>query len=110
MKILVLYSSTDGHTVKICSYISKKLQQNHLVEMTKISNDDKINFSIYDFIIIGASIRYGTYRKIFLKFPFRVEWIIKLDQNPFTSFCLRFVILFPIDCSIVYLIRLTFVE
>ena len=36
--------------------------------MTKISNDDKINFSIYNFIIIGASIRYGTYRKIFLKF------------------------------------------
>ena len=68
MKILVLYSSTDGHTLKICSYLSKKLQQNHLVEINRISNDEKINFSIYDFIIIGASIRYGTYRKIFLKF------------------------------------------
>ena len=68
MKILVLYSSTDGHTTKICSFLTKKLQKNHLVEMTKINNDEKFNFSTYDFIIIGASIRYGTYRKIFLKF------------------------------------------
>ena len=68
MKILVLYSSTDGHTIKICSYLSKKLQQNHFVEMNKISNDEKVDFSNYDFIIIGASIRYGSYRKIFLKF------------------------------------------
>ena len=68
MKILVLYSSTDGHTTKICSFLTKKLQKNHLVEMTKINNDEKFNFSTYDFIIIGASIRYGSYRKIFLKF------------------------------------------
>ena len=68
MKILILYSSTDGQTIKICSYLSNKLQQNHLVEMTKINNNKKINFANYDFIIIGASIRYGSYRKTFLKF------------------------------------------
>ena len=68
MKILILYSSIDGHTKKICSFISSKLKQNHIIEMNEIDNDEKIKFYIYDFIIVGASIRYGTYRKSFLKF------------------------------------------
>ena len=68
MKILILYSSIDGHTKKICSFISNKLKQNHIIEMDKIDNEKKIKFYIYDFIIVGASIRYGTYRKSFLKF------------------------------------------
>ena len=68
MKILILYSSIDGHTKKICSFISNKLKQNHIIEMNEINNDENIKFDIYDFIIIGASIRYGTYRKSFLKF------------------------------------------
>ena len=68
MKILILYSSIDGHTKKICSFISNKLKQNHIIEMSEINNDQNVKFDIYDFIIIGASIRYGTYRKSFLKF------------------------------------------
>ena len=36
--------------------------------MDEINNDENVKFDIYDFIIIGASIRYGTYRKSFLKF------------------------------------------
>ena len=68
MKILILYSSIDGHTKRICSFISNKLKQNHIIEMNEINNDQKVKFYIYDFIIIGASIRYGTYRKSFLKF------------------------------------------
>ena len=68
MKILILYSSIDGHTKKICSFISNKLKQNHIIEINEINNDEKVKFYIYDFIIIGASIRYGSYRKSFLKF------------------------------------------
>ena len=68
MKILILYSSIDGHTKKICSFIANKLKQNNIIEMKEINNDHKIKIHIYDFIIIGASIRYGTYRKSFLKF------------------------------------------
>ena len=68
MKILILYSSIDGHTEKICSFISNKLKQNHIIEMNEINNNQKIKFYMYDFIIIGASIRYGTYRRSFLKF------------------------------------------
>ena len=68
MKILILYSSIDGHTKKICSFISSKLKQNHIIKMNEINNDEDFKFYFYDFIIVGASIRYGTYRKSFLKF------------------------------------------
>ena len=68
MKILILYSSIDGHTKNICSFISNKLKKNHIIEMSEIDKDEKIKFYFYDFIIVGASIRYGTYRKSFLKF------------------------------------------
>ena len=68
MKILILYSSIDGHTKKICSFISSILKQNHIIEMNEINNDEDFKFYFYDFIIIGASIRYGSYRKSFLKF------------------------------------------
>ena len=68
MKILILYSSIDGHTKKICSFISNKLKQNHIIEINEINNDKDFKLYLYDFIIIGASIRYGTYRKLFLKF------------------------------------------
>ena len=68
MKILILYSSIDGHTKKICSFISSKLKQNHIIEMNEINNYEDFKFYFYDFIIVGASIRYGTYRKSFLKF------------------------------------------
>ena len=68
MKILILYSSVDGHTKKICSFISSKLKQNHIIEMNEINNEEDFKIYLYDFIIVGASIRYGTYRKSFLKF------------------------------------------
>ena len=68
MKILILYSSIDGHTKKICSFISSMLKENHIIEMNEINNYENFKLNIYDFIIVGASIRYGTYRKSFLKF------------------------------------------
>ena len=68
MNVLILYSSTDGHTKDICEYISKIIRSNNKIEILKIENKTEINFSIYDLIIIGASIRYGTYRKNFLRF------------------------------------------
>ena len=53
MKILILYSSIDGHTKNICSFISNKLKQNHIIEMSEIDKDEKIKFYFYDFIIVS---------------------------------------------------------
>ena len=68
MKILILYSSIDGHTKNICSFISSKLKQDHTIQLNEINNEEDYKINLYDFIIVGASIRYGTYRKSFLKF------------------------------------------
>lgn len=70
MNTLILYSSVDGHTKKICQYIADKLQSNtantvdliQLSEFTKQANYTEA-FANYDTIVIGASIRYGKHRK-----------------------------------------------
>ena len=89
MKILILYSSVDGHTKTICSFISSNLKKNHIIEMNEINNDEDFKFYFYDFIIIGASIRYGTYRKSFLKFI--NENHIKLQKSKTAFFSVNIV-------------------
>ena len=70
MNILILYSSTDGHTKKISEFIHDILCKRNNVQISNINNfvQSDSNLSKYDFVLIGASIRYGTYRKDFLKF------------------------------------------
>jgi len=58
-RILIIYSSTDGHTIKISKYISKILT----ATVDHVSIKDPIpSLKKYDGIIIGASIRYGFHR------------------------------------------------
>ncbi|WP_434353228.1 menaquinone-dependent protoporphyrinogen IX dehydrogenase [Psychrobacter sp. HD31] len=71
MKTLILYSTVDGQTKKICQYIADevKANSNKTVEMAMLSDFAKQpNFADYDDIIIGASIRYGKHRKYVQQF------------------------------------------
>ena len=70
MNILILYSSIDGHTKKICEFIYNIICTQNNIEIFNLNDFVKTetNLSKYDFILIGASIRYGTYRRNFLKF------------------------------------------
>lgn len=70
MNILILYSSTDGHTKKISMFIHDIIYKGNNVQIYNINNfvQSENDLSKYDFVLIGASIRYGTYRKNFLKF------------------------------------------
>ena len=61
-KILIIYSTTDGHTKKICNYISEKLEQNFRSKIISLGKSENIDLTKYDFIIIGASIRYGKHK------------------------------------------------
>lgn len=61
---LILYSSTDGHTIKICRELQSViggLKQN--VEINSIDEGLHIDLSRFDKIVIGASIRYGKHNK-----------------------------------------------
>ena len=59
-RTLITYSSVDGHTKTICEKISKQAE-NSVVDILPL--DAGINLNQYEKIIIGASIRYGKYRK-----------------------------------------------
>ena len=50
MKILILYSSIDGHTKNICSFISSKLKQDHTIQLNEINNEEDFKFYLYDFM------------------------------------------------------------
>tara|TARA_B100000900_G_scaffold203334_1_gene172429 strand:+ start:50 stop:565 length:516 start_codon:yes stop_codon:yes gene_type:complete len=64
---LLIFSSVDGHTKKICNRIKSSLDDSStkLIDLNEVSNIDIEN---YDQIIIGASIRYGKHRPELYKF------------------------------------------
>ena len=62
-KLLILYSTIDGHTKNICEYINKKLKNKKNVSISKLEDSEKLNLKNFDEIIIGASVRYGYHRK-----------------------------------------------
>lgn len=67
-KILIVFSSVDGHTFKISNKIKDIfIREGHGVDIISIDKYSKISTE-YDFILIGASIRYGNYRKSFYEF------------------------------------------
>ncbi|RLD75464.1 MAG: menaquinone-dependent protoporphyrinogen IX dehydrogenase, partial [Bacteroidetes bacterium] len=68
MKIGIIYSTTNGHTQKICNAIAKHLQDKEIT--VEIYPLDSFNQSITDFdvFVIGASIRYGKHKKEVRKF------------------------------------------
>lgn len=58
-KVLIIYSTTDGHTIKISKFIAAVLR----ATVTIVSINDTIpSLSNFDGVIIGASIRYGFHR------------------------------------------------
>ena len=64
-KILVLYSTTDGHTVEICKRIRQGLQaRGNEVELRDLKDDPRLESGSFDKIVIGASIRYGKHQPL----------------------------------------------
>jgi menaquinone-dependent protoporphyrinogen oxidase len=59
---LIIYSSTDGHTKKICEYILSIIEQKYNTKLISINSVHCEILEEYDLIIIGASIRYGKHK------------------------------------------------
>ena len=70
-KTLIIYSTTDGHTKKICNYISEKLEQNFRSKIISLDKSKNIDLTKYDLIIVGASIRYGKHKSELYSFIHR---------------------------------------
>ncbi|AHM58291.1 Protoporphyrinogen oxidase [Flammeovirgaceae bacterium 311] len=84
-KVLIVYSTTDGHTLKICHRLKKVLEQQ--TQDVKIISVDAVteNLDIYDKIIIGASIRYGKHSENIIKFIAQNQALLEAKSNAFFS-------------------------
>ena len=62
-RILILYSTTDGHTLKICQHLQQLIEgQGQQVTLLSINVAEQQDLVSFDKIVIGASIRYGKHQ------------------------------------------------
>ena len=68
-RILILYSTTDGHTLKICQRLAQGLvRQDHEVALHPVADFDGATLTSFNSVVIGASIRYGKHSQHVLDF------------------------------------------
>ena len=88
--ILILYSTTDGHTRKICEFLQRFIeQQDNRVTLLSIDDASAKDISACDKIVIGASIRYGKHAKAV--YDFVREYQPQLDSLPNALFSVNLV-------------------
>ena len=84
--ILILYSTTDGHTKKICQKIQSVVEQyGHEVKLISIDDESLVDLELFDKIVVGASIRYGKHNKKIIDFVVRNEKILENKPSAFFS-------------------------
>ena len=84
--ILIIYSTTDGHTLEICQRLKQKIeQQHHQARLISIDDEKNVDLNLYDKIIIGASIRYGKHNRSVYEFIKKNEQILDAIPNAFFS-------------------------
>lgn len=84
--ILIIYSTTDGHTLKICQRLQQVIeQQSHRVTLCAIQDWQGIDLSGFDKIVIGASIRYGKHSPLVFDFVRRNQQLLDSKSNAFFS-------------------------
>ncbi len=85
-KIVLLYHTTDGHTVEICEAIKQEIDTDKN-EITIVSLLKQPNFDIssFDKVVIGASIRYGYHHKVVFDFIKKNQDLLDQKKNAFFS-------------------------
>ena len=83
-KILIIHSSVDGHTMHICERI-RSYRKDLDIDIISLPKTKNISLNKYEMIIIGASIRYGKYRKELFEFIDENINIIHSKKNAFFS-------------------------
>jgi menaquinone-dependent protoporphyrinogen oxidase len=84
--ILIIYSTTDGHTKKICERLQDVMeQQTHEVTLVSMSDNPQLDLSLFDKIVIGASIRYGKHRPEVVEYINRNARLLATKPGAFFS-------------------------
>jgi menaquinone-dependent protoporphyrinogen oxidase len=85
-KIIMIYSSTDGHTKKICLRLKQLLEtRNDQVTLVSINNANASDLTSFDKIVMGASIRYGKHSKQMYEFIKNNQETLEEKSNAFFS-------------------------
>ncbi len=85
-KVLIIYSTTDGHTREICSRLVSQLQQlGNPVELVAVGDAGRAQLEGADKIVIGASIRYGKHSKQVYAFIKQYGQLLDQKKNAFFS-------------------------
>lgn len=87
MKALILYSSRDGQTQSIASYIANKLQETLGCDVIDLQQADHIELGHYQQVLIGASIRYGHFNTALHRFV--KQHAEQLNQMPSAFFAVN---------------------
>ena len=62
-RIIFIYSTVDGHTLKICEYLAKVVKNRGFsTDIVKLTPNSAIDLEAFDQVVIGASVRYGKHR------------------------------------------------
>ena len=85
-KILLAYSTTDGHTPRICQRLSEVIAgQGHRATVMPLAQADALDLSGFDTIVIGASIRYGKHQPQVTEFIARHQALLESKPSAFFS-------------------------
>ena len=84
--ILIVYSSTDGHTRTICERLRQLNEAaGNRVTLVSIEDADAMDLAAFDKIVIGASIRYGRHKQRVLDFVNANANVLDAKPNAFFS-------------------------
>ena len=85
-KIIIIYSTTDGHTKKICSHLTQAVEEHgNQVTLVSINDEKAIELESFDKIVIGASIRYGKHSTKVYEFVKRNSQVLENKSSAFFS-------------------------
>jgi menaquinone-dependent protoporphyrinogen oxidase len=85
-RILLLYSTTDGHTLRICDRLRHVIEQaGHQVSVVPVDAAARVDLQGFDTIVIGASIRYGKHSQQVTDFIQRNTPLLDSKANAFFS-------------------------
>lgn len=84
--ILIVYSTTDGHTLAICRVLERVIERHgHAVTLSAIGDAERLDLAGFDKIVIGASIRYGRHSRQVFDFVGRHQALLEARPNAFFS-------------------------
>ena len=88
--ILLLYATTDGHTLKICERLKEVIESDSTqLTLAPLEAYRQLDLASFDKIVVGASIRYGKHSP--LVFDFVKSTLALLDSKPSAFFSVNIV-------------------